>query len=533
MAGPTVGIRFQGEDYVSPTVKSIKGSIAGLQKEAKKSILTGVGLGAGIGAFNLLGQAVAGAVSYLGDAAQAAREDETSVALLTQSLRENASAQGFNIAKIEETIEARMALGFADEEQRQSLRALVSVTKDANAALALQRTAMDLARLKGIDLETATTLLGKVYAGNLGILARYGIQLEKGATATEAIAEIQRRAAGQAQTWADTSEGAATSAAIAFDELKEEIGRELLPVMTELAKFARDQIVPALKAAIPVIKELVPLIAIGLGVKGLLGLKALATQAKLTGFALKTLLPVALIAGALQLKSYIDDDVRSLVMAEAKARLSAKGFDVLNAELEENGGDFGKAYKAAQNFEAGLKTVVGGLSTAAYAAKNFGGTINTVASLVKNEMGAAANHVTQNLALARESAIGFAQRLPGELANALRDGREGWKTALKQLGTDLEDEMTRAQRIAELKGALLGADLARGLASSDPLVLAQAQATKALGLMKRAIYASAANTFEQQLDLERDLQREAANSEDFREGVTAFREKRPAKFTGR
>ena len=59
------------------------------------------------------------------------------------------------------------------------------------------------------------------------------------------------------------------------------------------------------------------------------------------------------------------------------------------------------------------------------------------------------------------------------------------------------------------------------------------QATRALGLTKRAIYASANNTFEQQLDLERDLQREAAKSEDFREGVTAFKEKRPAEFTGR
>jgi 2-(1,2-epoxy-1,2-dihydrophenyl)acetyl-CoA isomerase len=58
------------------------------------------------------------------------------------------------------------------------------------------------------------------------------------------------------------------------------------------------------------------------------------------------------------------------------------------------------------------------------------------------------------------------------------------------------------------------------------------QATRALGLMKRAIYASANNTFEQQLDLERDLQREAAKSEDFQEGVTAFKEKRPASFTG-
>lgn len=59
------------------------------------------------------------------------------------------------------------------------------------------------------------------------------------------------------------------------------------------------------------------------------------------------------------------------------------------------------------------------------------------------------------------------------------------------------------------------------------------QATRALGLTKRAIYASSNNSFEQQLDLECALQREAAKSEDFREGVTAFKEKRPAKFTGR
>ena len=59
------------------------------------------------------------------------------------------------------------------------------------------------------------------------------------------------------------------------------------------------------------------------------------------------------------------------------------------------------------------------------------------------------------------------------------------------------------------------------------------QSTRALGLTKRAIYASANNTFEQQLDLERDLQREAAKSEDFREGVLAFKEKRPARFSGR
>ena len=59
------------------------------------------------------------------------------------------------------------------------------------------------------------------------------------------------------------------------------------------------------------------------------------------------------------------------------------------------------------------------------------------------------------------------------------------------------------------------------------------QATRALGLTKRAIYASFNNSFEQQLDLECALQREAAKSEDFGEGVAAFKDKRPAKFSGR
>ncbi len=57
--------------------------------------------------------------------------------------------------------------------------------------------------------------------------------------------------------------------------------------------------------------------------------------------------------------------------------------------------------------------------------------------------------------------------------------------------------------------------------------------TKAYGLLKRAIYASAGNSLDAQLDLERDLQREAGLTTDYREGVTAFKEKRTPRFTGK
>ena len=56
--------------------------------------------------------------------------------------------------------------------------------------------------------------------------------------------------------------------------------------------------------------------------------------------------------------------------------------------------------------------------------------------------------------------------------------------------------------------------------------------TVALGLIRRLYWESPENSFEQQLDLECRTQRAAGASEDFKEGVKAFLEKRPAKFAG-
>jgi 2-(1,2-epoxy-1,2-dihydrophenyl)acetyl-CoA isomerase len=57
--------------------------------------------------------------------------------------------------------------------------------------------------------------------------------------------------------------------------------------------------------------------------------------------------------------------------------------------------------------------------------------------------------------------------------------------------------------------------------------------TRAIGLTKRLLERASSADLEQQLELEATLQAAAAESEDFREGVAAFLEKREPRFSGR
>jgi 2-(1,2-epoxy-1,2-dihydrophenyl)acetyl-CoA isomerase len=103
----------------------------------------------------------------------------------------------------------------------------------------------------------------------------------------------------------------------------------------------------------------------------------------------------------------------------------------------------------------------------------------------------------------------------------------------RALGLALLGEKISAEQAANWGLVWRCVDDALFSSTIDQLVNALATApTKGLAATKYAIYRSAEQTLDAQLDLERDAARELGRSNDFREGVSAFLEKRAPKFTG-
>jgi hypothetical protein len=227
VADHNVNILLKAKDAASGPIGRVSKAMGGLSTAA--GVLAGVGLVA--------------VAAGLGEAVKGALAEEKSIAKLDAALKANVKNWDGNREAIEGVLAARMDLGFSDDEQRESLSLLVAATHDSTKALELQRTAMDLARLKNISLSEASEALVKVEGGQFRLLKSLGIELDKNATQQDALTAVQRVATGQADAYANTSGGKLLKAQIKVGEALEKIGTVVLPVLADALSFVADKAV--------------------------------------------------------------------------------------------------------------------------------------------------------------------------------------------------------------------------------------------------------------------------------------------------
>lgn len=210
-----VQLVISAKDNASKTLSSVGKSVQGLG--------SALGTVAKVGGAALLALG-AGATAFGVSAVKAAIEAEKEMAKFNATLATMGKKGEEAKASILEMANATIKLGFDDEAAANSAAKFFKITGDLTMAQKAQATAMDIARAKSVDLETANKIVSLAFAGNTRALKEYGIELADGATKTQALSALNGLFAGQAQAYANTTAGALDILSVTYGNLKEDIG---------------------------------------------------------------------------------------------------------------------------------------------------------------------------------------------------------------------------------------------------------------------------------------------------------------------
>jgi hypothetical protein len=209
---------------------------------SKKAGLAFAAAGAAAGAY---------AIKLAVDGVKAAIEDEAAQIRLATALKNATGATNEMIASVEKQIlKTSLATGVADDKLRPALQRLSLSTNDVTKAQDLLNLALDISQATGKGLDGVANALGKAYDGNTAALGKLGIGLSSAELKAMSFEDTQKRLSdlfgGAAAANAETFAGRLEILKVTFDEAKESIGAQLLPIIQRLVEFVVNEVVPAL-----------------------------------------------------------------------------------------------------------------------------------------------------------------------------------------------------------------------------------------------------------------------------------------------
>lgn len=150
---------------------------------------------------------------------------------ITGTFNTQAGVMSYLQDEIAKLSEATVKLGFDDEAAAESIALLFQRTGDLTKATELNNLAMDLARAKSIDLESASNMVGMVLSGNTKILKQYGIEIDETLTPMEQLDELQKKVGGNAAAFANTFPGQMAILSETWSNFKDQIGETLVTAL--------------------------------------------------------------------------------------------------------------------------------------------------------------------------------------------------------------------------------------------------------------------------------------------------------------
>ena len=259
-----------------PITISIVGNAGPLKKSIKEADVALDKFGQGLKKFGLAAAAGMGAVAAgIGFAAKAAAEDQKSFALMETAIRNVTGATKEHIAEVDKQLGSMsLATGIADDKLRPAFAALTRGTRDIERATKDFGIVLDVSTALGLDQTAVAEALAKGYEGNMKALAQLSPELKTmikdGADMNQVLDVLASNFGGATATAADTFSGRMARLNVALSEIVEQIGYAVLPMLTKIAEFIADRVVPVIQEFADAFSEDGLSGAIGLGIDKML-----------------------------------------------------------------------------------------------------------------------------------------------------------------------------------------------------------------------------------------------------------------------